>query len=94
MEAEANQTSSGVGLPPQYEVTPVQPGRRISDADKTDGRQKSSTTKPDAEPPVDKVEVSVAARELAKEITDEEPHLRLSADRLSVMATGDSSFDS
>ena len=81
MEAEAIQTNSGVGLPPQYEVNPLQQGQGTSGVGKS-------------EPPVDKVELSVAVRELAKEITDEEPHLQLSSDRLCILATGDSNFES
>ena len=93
VESEAFQTSSSVGLPPQYEMNPVQPGSGTTDAKGTDTGQRSSTAKPKSEPPVDRVEVSVAARALAREITDDEPHLQLSSDRLAVMATGDSSME-
>jgi hypothetical protein len=93
VESEAFQTSSNVGLPSQYEVNPVQPGPGTNDKNKPDAHQPASKAKPKSEPPVDRVEVSVAARALAKEITDEEPHLQLSSDRLAVMATGDSSIE-
>lgn len=41
-----------------------------------------------AEPPVDRVEVSTAARALASVITDPQPHLQLSQQQLKKMSTG------
>lgn len=40
------------------------------------------------EPPIDRVEVSTAARALAKVVTDPQPHLQLSQQQLKTMSTG------
>ncbi len=42
----------------------------------------------EAEPPIDRVEVSTAARELAKVVTDTQPRLQLSQQQLKKMSTG------
>ena len=40
------------------------------------------------DPPVDRIELSQATRELAREVTDPKPTLQLSPDRLRTLATG------
>jgi hypothetical protein len=90
---EAIQANSGAGLPPQQAVNSARQGQDKDSVEKADARQRSSTAETNSDPPVDKVEVSVAARELAKTVADDKPHLQLSADRLSVMATGDSNVE-
>jgi hypothetical protein len=42
----------------------------------------------EAKPPIDRIEVSTAARELAKVVTDPQPHLQLSQQQLKKMSTG------
>ncbi len=78
---------SGGTMPSFDRQRPAADAKRTQ-ADPADRAIVQPVAREKAEPPVDRVEVSTAARALANVITDPQPHLQLSQQRLKKMSTG------
>ena len=79
-------TSSG-GPAPSSDATEPTAQTRTAQVDRQGRASQRPQARQEAEP-VDRIEVSTAARELAKVVTDQEPRLRLSPQQLRKIATG------
>ena len=80
-------TPSG-GTMPSFDRERSAAQAKRTQADPKDRAVEQPVARAEIEPPVDRVEVSTAARELAKVVTDPQPHLQLSQQQLKRMSTG------
>lgn len=80
-------TTSG-GTMPSFDTQRAPADAKLTRVERVGRAMEQPVARSEAEPPIDRVEVSTAARELARVITDPQPRLQLSQQQLKRMSTG------